>query len=448
LGELFDVYVSNSVWFFAGDKTARELKTEQTDRQSQLAIYNKVIDFSFKTTTGILFRKNLGPETKLNKYQLKEFVSLVSAMPTGTGVFISSAGHIATLKNLGNGVLDYYDPEGLFEIPPSADVDDIVSKIMLKFAHSFTPDTDAQPHSLGLDIFTIHSNELVPIENYDYFLEKSLSNDKEAAMRFIQQSPCHFSELHVAVITNSVSTVEKLITKEWFPINEKNYAGKAALDIAVAAQNHFLVLKLLTHPSVDRKEANQAIFKGIPNLLSSNGNNSILKKYWGMLTMETSNQGDQEDLYYFISNCFKSAIANRNEEAIEIFLNNAVLLDSSALSEDSFAATEILSPIHLLIKEGFGLDKLIKHLKVIRTLKDCDGKTALDYATIYQRTDLVKALLAAGYDPENNDKDSINTPLFFNKPPRSVLDYAQYLKNKEMDELLKPKISPSGSTVN
>lgn len=440
LEELMEYWLGNVIMFFGGFLTTKVLDLDQADRNSQLKFYDKKMLFLYRTI-GAGLSKNMGPETLLNKNQVEEFLKIFARTPKSTGIFFNSVLHITTAKNMNNGVIDYYEPNEDYVIPQTTDMSLIADVLFRKHLHSFSEASNNEKHRLALDIFRIEeANENIYEKNtYNYFDSSELANSEFEEKTYIERSPNKFSQLHVAIITRSDDNITELLKKPFTDVNAKNIAGKTSLQLAMNSEYHRAILALVEHPNIEKDEAVDAIKNGIMTAVVK-GEHNLLNDYIrhiDMIVQEPIDNPDfwAESLFIYSNKLFETAIKQNDMAIISSLLKSKIPLTSQRISPDSMVAEEFSSPLKLLIQNNLCLELLVNQMDDVN-LADCDGKTALHYAAIYNRTDLISTLITKGADVNKLDKDKKSFVNLFTQKGLTALDYAKKHQNKDAAELL------------
>jgi len=431
-GELMEYWLSNLIWFFAGELTAKDpnIGIGQTERNRQFELYDQKMDFMFKTTQGVGLDKNLGPETKITRKQLEEFLNILAKMPEGTGMFISSARHIATAKNIGNGVLDLYDPNAEYVIPSTSNIDLIADVILCKHIIPLTEDSGKEKKQIGLDIFNITAYH--DKNTYNFFQKSELAHNTDEEKIFIENSPNRFSQLHLAIITRSEDNIRAILKSPYSDINAKNILDRSPFNLAVKAGYTNGIELLINNPYINQQEVAIFLIATIEEAVT-NKDVALLKKWIPYLSF--LEKSDKLQIFIDSQSIYTTAVEINDTNIISLLLQSKLPISSHAVPPDSWGASELPSPLELLIKNNICLD-LLADKEGVNQLTDCDGKSALHYAAIYNRTDLIQKLFDNGADLNHEDKGKTSPSQFFKNVGYTPLAYAKHHKNQDAERLL------------
>ena len=363
-------------------------------------------------------------------------LTIFAKMPEDTVMFIASSGHISTLKNIGNEILDFYDPNSPYAILQKTDIGEMTSIISVQY-EAYTEESQTSSERFLIDIFSISKpdNSI----DFEYFSSNELISSQEEHEKIINNSPNKLSQLHVAVMTNSKKNVRELLEKSYIDVNSKNYAQVSPLKMAHDAKNDEIILMLLKHPKVDKIEASTVLKASVVRAIV-NQEYTLLKEYLS-INHSCFESEKEETLFLFTYQCYEKAIQKKDTKTIEELLRSKLPLTSDKVDPETLASEK--SILQLFVKHGYGA-LLGQHLTDLNK-PDCDGKTMMHHAAIYGNEELLRSLIQQGGDIYQKDYSQGKKESLFYSPGKSSVEYALIHLNLNLNELLPDEqVKPSG----
>lgn len=252
LGELFEQWIHDPIWFQHSNVAFAHRAVE--------AVPSWIFNFTgMQAGTSGAHQDNreyqysvVGDEGKLEPIRvsrlsyssmtIEQFLENIrifaERMPSGMRLEFGGSSHATGVYINSNGGFNYYDPNfknKAREFKTSDDFCDVL--IDTKIIALEQLDYNGE---FGCDFrfFYFKDPEMKKtLDSYESIKSGEFPESKEDVLKFQKKSPCNYSQLHIAVITGSIKSVEKLLKTGYFDLNAKDKSGRTALDLAILSLN-------------------------------------------------------------------------------------------------------------------------------------------------------------------------------------------------------------------
>jgi ankyrin repeat protein len=230
LYELFEQWINDIIWFqhstILGDMTA--LSQASRFQQYQL-VKNKREDDDIQIVYS-------GKELFRNTKQLTEIYSYLMRMPNHIHVEIHGAHHVASVSKSKFGLFSYYDSNILFK---TTEENDSYKNMKRMIDYKYIASKRFMNDRMDCSIYAFYfKRNIHPLNLNDFiiFRDEEFPKSREEALQFQLNSPNKFTHLHVAVMTRSLSAINRILKDKFCDPYAKNVCGQSALEMAEESQ--------------------------------------------------------------------------------------------------------------------------------------------------------------------------------------------------------------------
>jgi hypothetical protein len=213
LDELFEQWTNDLIWLQHSKLTEVD-GLDQGDRVEQYSIIKKKGQgdyFLLYQEPKICFDENHHPiNYERTEGQLREIFSYLKRMPANVQFVLSGEGH-ATSSNINKeGILVYYDSNFKHKTENTEDLNQIIQRI-IDYKYILLEKFDSTVYCV-LGVYCYQKDlPQIKFDNFSVLDEKELPKSQEDALAFQQNSANHFTPLHIAVMTRSLATLQRLL---------------------------------------------------------------------------------------------------------------------------------------------------------------------------------------------------------------------------------------------
>ncbi len=410
LYELFYQKINDILWFQHSTfnkipgKPDTFPKYEQNDREKQYALIGNEKD---KAPHRLC---QYGGE--LDVFQIEEILTYFKRMPVGTRLEIGGSKHSTSAYINEQGEIIYYDPRFPHRAKPFKDVKSWLKTIIdFKFINiGFYPTKKDGKFSIETFFFTTSKNLPKFNENFHIFSAEEYS--QPFVESFSGRSPNQFTPLHVAVLTRSLASVERLLTDGYCNVNAKDCNGNTVLDLAISFNFKEAVDLLLVHPAINLED------KTIAKILGNDG-----ERYFNPTLLDCLSYSIKENKFSLAKGLIKKikkeqlsvdsgnrdsitplsiAIQSKADEIVkELIFNGAKW---GTVCENEFGCRVHPSAMDLVISQyEYHFPFMMKTLLDVNE-KDDHGSAAIHYAANSGKIALMKDLIDKAADIQATNK--------------------------------------------
>jgi ankyrin repeat protein len=195
--------------------------------------------------------------------RMKELLKYLCRLPEGVYIDVDKTQHSSSFRKLANGNLYFYNCDDGTKTSEIVNFSALHDKILLRNGHLNTDPTKWEvlkinkPHKYHAMCSRDESvNNFIPLvyhfnnpdtvarlDRFHVFFEEELPHTLEDVIAFQQASPCHFTHLHIALITHDLGSVKSLLDQGLVLFDAQDAYGRRPLDIAIA--NGFIEAALM-----------------------------------------------------------------------------------------------------------------------------------------------------------------------------------------------------------
>ncbi|OGT35751.1 MAG: hypothetical protein A3F11_05240 [Gammaproteobacteria bacterium RIFCSPHIGHO2_12_FULL_37_14] len=241
LDELLETFLSHltlfhSKWRYKGyeqqkDDEAEEEKIEQKDRKKQLAIVDKQINFIIPYTDFFATQK-----------QLSELLTILCGLPQGTHIEFGGSHHATGAKILPEKKYSYFDTNFRAILDRSYE-SQILANLIIRTKHEMLQQPVWQAEKYGIGFMAYHFPWEQHIDaNFNYYAALPKNKEEACVMEFPENK---FTPLHIAILTNSMDNLKKLIQDDYCDANQQDAHERSPLDLAYLYKNEIALNILL-----------------------------------------------------------------------------------------------------------------------------------------------------------------------------------------------------------
>lgn len=400
LDDLFEQWTNDAIWFHHNIYKITTFKQEDRLEQYQIIASEEVSQNKSDYEPVFLFREMAAKNRNLN--QIKEVISYILRMPNNVNIIFSGAEHATTMLKK-NDEPFYYDPNIPKVIKNDFSLDDITD-LILKYKYCLLEQYHGDLLDCRIHIF-FYKKQLENLNNFEIFSESELPKSKQAEQEFQNASPSHYSHLHIAMMTKSIASVEKIIKSGFYDINSVDAYSETPIDIAVK-NNFYQAIQLLMSPNIDDALATKAFQynnKQILELILTNTKSIQMEK----LFQEALSKNDftlvqrlitEGKVNINLDSLTFTALSKRDISFVDFLLNKGVNLCAINQEDQQTALKKIMM-------FNINASLVISNLKDINEFDD-NGCSALYYAIKCGNLGVMDELLKAGADIHHiNDFD-------------------------------------------
>lgn len=422
LDELFYQKINDVLWFqhstfnnIAGQPDTFP-KYDQMDREKQYALIGNEKNDELQ----LLFSRG----DWLDLQQIQEILNYFKRMPTGTQLEITGARHATSAYINENQEIVYYDPRFPYRTKPFKDAQSLLKTIIdFKFINiGFYP---ANRRKFDIKIYFFIASKNLHRFNEDFHIFSQKEYDQSVVETFQNKSSNEFTPLHVAVLSRSLSSLNKLLEGEYCDVNADDYFSKTALDLAIEFNFKEAIEMLLMHPTVDitwknvtkildkKYSTHTEIFDCNPlssliNCLTHsilNKNKPLINALIRVIKKQKLNL-DQNDFHNRTPLSY--AVQSKNDEIVKVLLSNGARWGT--VCKDEFGFRTLFSAMELVIRQYEHHYSLM--IQTLTDINENDGNSnaAIHYTAKYGKISLMKDLMDRGANFQLRNKDNY-TPL-------------------------------------
>jgi len=270
IGQLFRHYVDYIIWL-QQDNLDPELKKLNPTQQSRIEQFSLFKKSDHNLCDKKHFEVKTGSKTKA---KIAEYIEIVSRLP-GSKIEVGGGRHACSLAVHNKKNLEYYDPNALYEFKPFDSVTSLANAIKeIKYSMNGLPDEEMSFAMWVYQSQNFNSN------TFTYFKKEELSKPLD--------SPNGFSHCHIAVLTDSLRDIKKILSLSSYDINSKDKEGNTPLDLAIKFKKNDIINEFLQCSRLDLDQCqflvlvdNEILLEKLmqhANFKNSNGllNNAVL----------------------------------------------------------------------------------------------------------------------------------------------------------------------------
>ncbi|WP_028389649.1 ankyrin repeat domain-containing protein [Legionella fairfieldensis] len=405
LDELFEQWTNDVIWFQhslleeidqlkSGDRVGQYsmIKGNNQGNYDYIPLYIEELTFSKRTEA-----------------QLLEMFSYLMRMPVNTYFELGGGNHLTSGYKSQKEILVYYDPNFTFKPEDTENIKPVIQRI-IDFKYILLRRFEEDEASCIFRIFCYQKD--LPGMDLDSFAvldENELPKSKEDSVSFQKNSANNFTPLHIAVMTRSLLTVQKLLADGFCDVNAKDHLERRAVEIAFdsgfsEAITLFLETSSINLDDFDKlmKEAYckkqtdvvQTVLtsphaRNLNRLLMSAIKNEDIDLVEKLFSEDKANINQMISFYRagFYQLPLTEAIKTNNLTIVQYLLKSGA---------DPFMNAEGYTPLNAAFSPGSRCAELIiSHLKDVNQ-QDSTGHTAIHYATACANVDAMKKLIDKG----------------------------------------------------
>lgn len=435
LGELFEQWINDTIWFqqTGPEKFIDDLK--QTDRIKQHFIIHGPEDFR------LFYLHNAQAEAqKQSLAELKTLLNYLLRMPPRMHFEIHGDEHVTSIYKNDQGKLLYYDPNFHLKTTSLENSEQLLQRLIdhkyISLKEIFDETGEHSMVAPAIQSFFYKKDFdllLSDLNNFNVFSDDELPKSQEEAKRFQLNTPGNYSPLHIAVITTSQSSLKKLLSDNYCDINARDAHGLTALDIATKngvigyvnlflnGDNRILMLDEKDEKPVSIDQQTLALQKKNGNLIAYwKENDKIIEKSLeekemtaDILSELSAIVGESKDnnLMQKIASkygctLFTNPPVELNEAPVIAYLNNHHEILQLLLNYKNSQDLNNLLYVVIQDHDEAMVKWLIAENKVDINKPDSDerGRNApIHYAATHYSAGIIKELLRCGADPNQKD---------------------------------------------
>jgi ankyrin repeat protein len=253
LDELFEHWTNDLIWFQHSE--LEQVDTlQQDDRVRQYSMIKgkeqgEDLDYIplYKEPTITFDENNNLIHYSRTKAQLVEIFSYLTRMPANVQFQLGGGQHQTSSYNNKEGELVYYDPNFRYKTENTKDFKEIIQRIIdFKYIYlnkfNDKADCNLQVHCYQKDL---------PQINFSVLDEKELPKSQQDAFLFQQNSANQFTPLHIAIMTRSIPTLQRLLKDGFCDVNAKDCLGRSVFKMALDSGFSEAVKLLLAEPGIN-----------------------------------------------------------------------------------------------------------------------------------------------------------------------------------------------------
>lgn len=396
-GELFFHFANDVIWYqqeYIDAELKQKLNQSQRSRKEQRTLLAGIDALSLNTFFDVI--------DDLSKEQLEEYLAILSKL-NKTKVEVTASRHATSIYVNSPLMLGFYDPNVPVKLPDfnsSKNLAFFIKRVKYEGLGKLKPNG-----TMSVQIISYKNQHFLENEFEYYSLDEIRKQTDTEIELAATRSPNQFTPYHVAVLMCSVKNIASMNEMRKWGINHKDKNGDTPLEMAIKQKKWEVVLELLKSELLDLSSGNTLkLLLGLPNNERDRLMPAILKH-------PLKNYQDLLIQY----------ILDDNVEMVGKFLERGVPIDepvsvpnkSGKRTPLHFAvSTGNCKMVKFLIEKGANfkaedndllstaimkghIDVLIMLIEFGANLAKADetGYTALHYAIIYRKIDIVKLIL-------------------------------------------------------
>lgn len=238
LGELIEQWSNDIIWFQHSNLERVFDYSLRSKYQENRAFQHAIVGIADQHPVLISNYRE-----RLDNDGFQELIEIFSTrLPVGCRLELSGSAHGTSAYLTSDKKFSYFDPnlpQKTRDFVDAADFTRVVIDTKLIFLGEYKPWGDGTFDS-ELRFFYYFTPEMQRImAEHEAFSDNEFPKDRDAVDLFQNASPNQFTPLHVAVLTGSLQTIEKLLAQEdkLCVLRRKDKHKNTAMDIAVSARN-------------------------------------------------------------------------------------------------------------------------------------------------------------------------------------------------------------------
>jgi len=258
--KLFEQWTNDVIWF-QHDGAVRKIAHLGQDNR---AMQYKLISFypTHKSEYDYVLLHHMEKQKEVNEQQLMELFAYLVRMPSGVRIRFAGDKHVISIYIQGQNTYIYDDANCDHQTAPASSLTQLLEciidykYIMLEeYTGKFNP-------SIYMFCFKQDLPQL-NLETFKIFQDSELPTSKEEAAAFQQQSPNKLTHLHIAIMTQSVPCVKKLLEDGYCDLNAVDYYGRSIFKLALESNNKDIIELFLQriHLITDKTTINDDIVR-------------------------------------------------------------------------------------------------------------------------------------------------------------------------------------------
>jgi ankyrin repeat protein len=442
LDELFEQWTNDAIWF---QHTTLDMvdSLQQADRAGQYLMIkgkDQGEDLNYiplYKEPPISFDENRNfINYQRTEAQLGEIFSYLIRMPTNVQFQLDGGQHSTSSYNNKDGELVYYDSNFTYKTENTKNFKEIIQRL-INYKYILFNKFDDDKADCNLSVYCYQMDlPQINLDNFSVLDEKELPKSQQDAFLFQQNSANHFTPLHIAVMTRSLATLQRLLKDGFCDVNTKDCLGRSAFKMALdsaytEAMNLLLgapginlgtVDKLTTNAYRDQQKDIVQTILASPNV--KNLNELLLEaiKKEDLALVETLLSQNKANINQITSNemPLSKAIESKNQLMIQYLLDCGADLFMTKGLDDICSD----SPLETAFSPNSRCAELIiSYLKDINQ-KDSAGKAAIHHAAFLANADALQILIDKGANLKLQSSTGntvfyyLNTSIVFNEDKR------------------------------
>jgi ankyrin repeat protein len=273
LMSLFESWTQDVIWF-QGTATENIIAISQDEIKSKF----EFVSLSDENNSIVFIWKQ--QSQRMTREQLDEHLFLIKKMPTGIQFNLLGGNHSTSGDvDQSNVYIDYTDPNFEFELDPEQLANFLTDIIVDVKYYAIKKINEDNTLSVSFNIYYfVSQSKDIDLDKFELFTDQELPKSKEEAESYQKKSPCQFTHLHVALLTGSIRTLEKLIKRGCCDISAKDSFGRTVFDMVIENQNAEM-LSLILQFAPDKFDISKALFCSLNTVDSENNFFNIAIKY-------------------------------------------------------------------------------------------------------------------------------------------------------------------------
>ncbi len=317
----------------------------------------------------------------LNESQLTEYISILGKLP-GSKVEIGGGQHATSLYVNNKSRLDFYDPNEIYEIPIFNSPSTLAKTIKeLKYA-ALGLDTNSMPINI-----IAHQSKDFSKDTYSFFKNSEIPKKQEDVEKFQNISPNKFTQLHIAVLTDSILDVAKILSNPLLDINAKDTNNDTPIDLAIKYNKSDIALAISKSPNfvIEKSNALMMLYENNKNdLLNILINEHDFKDSQGLLLRSIIDKK-----YDLTEKLLQKGVSPDEDSKILVMTGSNNPLFNAMHNKD-------LNSFDILIKHGANLEAVFSNNVILQ------HEPILEYLLNHHLTDTLKII------NKKNNNDLLN----------------------------------------
>lgn len=401
--------------------------THQGDRRVQYALVENTAAYSpFPLADN---HGGFGIGEDLDEQQLIELMAIFNKMPVGTRLSFSGGDHATGAWFEDKQNIIYFDSNHRRRTAPLHDPQDLV-RLMIDTKYIWIKKNTAEnkfPFVFHLFCFEKDKHRFLS-PDYHIFSPTDYPDSEETARAFQNNSPNHLGHLHIAIMTHSLPSLQRLLADNFCDINAKGtFANQTPLELAFRWGFTDAISLLINHPKLaldnpsflvrayDQKRFD-VVNAIIDNPKSTNLDDLLVAAIVNndLDTVKKLIENKKVDIVKKASFLHRAIAYNKTEIVDYLLLNRA---SPTAVFGDKTAMGQVIND-WTVYRDQKSFKKIVKYMPNLDEL-DALGNAAIHYAMEYGKPEIVKWLLKKGANPAVVNKEQKTIKDFFLDSARS-----------------------------